>query len=91
MSTNSPQPKRHHWWPQVQSRFWVDSGGLVHATRADGTSFRSSPTNLGVESDLYTRFAEDGSKDTSVEDWFAQAIDGPAKNLIEHLLDSSNF
>lgn len=84
------QPKRHHWWPQAQSRFWVDANGNVTVTKQDGTAFLAKPINIGVESELYTRFDEDGNKDASLEDWFANAIDAPARALIEHLLDPSN-
>ena len=84
------QPKRHHWWPQAQSRFWVDSSDTVCVTHRDGKTFRANPTNIGVESELYTRFGEDGSKDTSIEDWFSQVIDDPARTMIEHFLDQSN-
>lgn len=80
-----PQPKRHHWWPQVQSRYWTAADGLVHVTRQDGRVFRANPNNIGVESELYTRFAEDETKDTSIEDWFSTQIDGPAKTMIEYL------
>ena len=59
-------------------------------TRADGSSFRANPTNIGVESELYTRFGENDTKDTSVEEWFASEIDGPAKTMIEHLLDAQH-
>lgn len=85
-----PQPKRHHWWPQVQSRYWTDAEGLVHVARQDGTWFRANPNNIGVESELYTRFAEDKAKDTSIEDWFSTEIDGPARTMIEYLNDPSN-
>jgi len=84
------QPKRHHWWPMTQSRYWTDADGLVRVTRADGTAFRTNPLNIGVESELYTRFLEDDRKDTAIETWFAEAIDGPATRMIDHLLDSSN-
>lgn len=74
----------------AQSRFWTDGHGLVTVTRANGTTFRANPLNIGVESELYTRFLEDDSKDTSIEEWFAEAIDGPATSVIDHLLDPSN-
>lgn len=74
----------------TQSRYWTDTDGFVNATRADGTVFRANPLNIGVESELYTRFGADGSKDTTVEDWFAEAIDRPASKMIDHLLDPSN-
>jgi hypothetical protein len=82
--------KRHHWWPMVQSRFWTNDEGNVTATRADGSSFLLRPINLGVESELYTRFLEDDSKDTSVEDWFAEVIDAPIRKVIDHILDPKN-
>lgn len=85
------KPKRHHWWPQVQSRHWTQVDGYVHLTRKDGTFFRTNPMNVAVESELYTRFGTDDSKDTSIEEWFASEIDGPAATMINHLLDPANI
>lgn len=82
-------PKRHHWWPLVQSRHWTDANQQVGVTRPDGKSFRTSPLNIGVESELYTRFGDDDAKDTSIEEWFASAIDGPANMAISFLADPS--
>ncbi len=82
--------KRHHWWPVVQSRHWTNKNGQVAVTRANGTTFRANPLNLGVESELYTRFGPDDSKDLAIEEWFATAIDGLASTMIEHLLDPAN-
>jgi hypothetical protein len=75
----------------VQSRHWTDPNGLVFVTRSDGRSFKANPTNIGVESELYTRFGDADSKDTSIEEWFADAIDGPASTMINYLLDPSNI
>jgi len=74
----------------TQSRYWTDTDGFVNVARADGTAFRANPLNIGVESELYTRFGEDGDKDTAIEEWFAKVIDGPASKMIDHLLDPSN-
>jgi hypothetical protein len=74
----------------AQSRYWTDSQGSVFVTRANGTTFRTSPLNIGVESELYTRFSDEGKKDTTVEEWFADTIDGPATKIIYHLQDPSN-
>lgn len=74
----------------VQSRYWTNSTGYVTVTRADGSSFPSNPLNIGVESELYTRFLEDDSKDIGIEQWFAEAIDQPVTRMIEHMLDPSN-
>lgn len=84
------KPKRHHWWPMAQSRYWTDTQGFVTVTRADGSTFRANPLNIGVESELYTRFLDDDTKDTGIEEWFAETIDRPATRMIEHLLDPSN-
>lgn len=85
------KPKRHHWWPMAQSRYWMASDGLITVTRADGSTFRTSPLNIGLESELYTRFEEDGTKNTEIEEWFGQAIDSPATAMFKHLLDPSNL
>jgi hypothetical protein len=82
--------KRHHWWPMAQSVYWTNSDGFVSVTRSDGAVFPANPLNIGVESELYTRFSEERGKGTGIEEWFAQAIDGPAKQMIEHLLDPRN-
>lgn len=84
------KPKRHHWWPMVQSQHWTNSEGVMYATRADGTYFRPSPLNIGLESELYTRFGENDTKDTSIESWFSEAIDSPATVMIKYLLDGAN-
>lgn len=83
------KPKRHHWWPQAQSRYWTSSDGLVNVVRSDGSFFRTSPINIGVESELYTRFTEDNTKDTEIEDWFATTVDNSAGLFIDHFSDRS--
>jgi hypothetical protein len=59
--------------------------------RSDGTVFRPNTDNIGVESELYTRFAGDGSKNTEIEEWFGRTIDDPATTMIEHLRDPQNI
>lgn len=87
VSRTMTKAKRHHWWPIAQAVYWTNADGFVFVTRSNGTVFPANPVNVGVESELYTRFSEEGEKDTGVEEWFAQTIDGPAKEMIEHLLD----
>lgn len=91
MNEKRNQPKRHHWWPQVQSQFWTNVEGHVHVTRRDGTFFKTNPINIGVESELYTRFLENGEKDTSIEEWFAEEIDGPTRSIIDYICNQSNI
>src|SRR2546430_1892736 len=91
VKSNQPgQPKQHHWWPVVRSRHWVDSNAHVSVTRSDGTVFKINPLKIGRESELYTRFGDDDSKDTGIEQWFSEAIDGPAAEMINYLLDPAN-
>jgi hypothetical protein len=74
----------------TQSRLWTAADGLVSVTRSDGSTFRANPLNIGVESELYTRFGAQDGKDAAIEEWFAEAIDGPANAMISHLLDPGN-
>lgn len=71
------KPKRHHWWPQLQSGYWTDEAGCITVTKADGSSFRASPEKLGVETNLYTRFDLNGQKDLTIEHWFSTRIEAP--------------
>lgn len=80
------EPKRHHWWPECQSKYWADASGLLYATRGDGTNFRSTPENIGVEGQLYTRFGPDGSKDVQIEKWFGEEIEHPFASVFEDFI-----
>jgi hypothetical protein len=84
------RPKRHHWWPLAQSRRWTLDDDKVYVTRKGGSIFRTSPLNIGVESELYTRFLEDGSSDTAVEEWFSHEIDAPIRRTLDFLEDPKN-
>ncbi len=78
-------PKRHHWWPQLQSSLWTAADGLIHVTGKDGTTFRTSPQNIGLEGELYTRFAFTGGKDVTIERWFANEIETPFARALTNL------
>lgn len=84
------RPKRHHWWPEAQSKHWTQSDGLVCVTTNKGHVFRTTPGNIGVESNLYTRFRDDDVKDDSIESWFAEAVDDSVASILDHILDQSN-
>lgn len=85
-------PKRHHWWPQLQSGEWVGADGNIYVTRPDGTFFKSTPLNIGVQGELYTRFqGEDGDRDRAIEKWFDKEVDGPFVKALEALTDASRI
>ncbi|WP_417614975.1 DUF4238 domain-containing protein [Parasphingorhabdus sp.] len=80
------QPKRHHWWPQLQSGYWTDENGLIHVTKKDGSTFTAPPSKVGVEGELYTRFEISGRKDLTIEKWFAAEIENPFVKALDRLL-----
>lgn len=79
-------PKRHHWWPELQSKHWTDSSGLIFGTKADGSSFQAQPKNIGVEGQLYTRYAATGDSDLTIEKWFASEIESPFRESLDYLV-----
>ena len=84
--SKAPQPKRHHWWPQLQSGYWTGDNGLINVVKSDGSSFAASPTRIGVEGDLYTRFEVTGGKDVTIEKWFSSEIETPFVRALERLI-----
>lgn len=81
------EPKRHHWWPELQSRHWAGQDGSIHVVRHDGSFFRAKPENIGVEGQLYTRYLLTGEKDLSIEKWFSSEIESPFRAILDHLGD----
>ena len=85
------EPKRHHWWPQLQSRHWTNSAGCICATRADGTSFAANPSKIGVESELYVRFGTNGEKDFEIEKWFSRDIETPFAQALDDFTSTQSL
>src|ERR1700742_1193391 len=78
-------PKRHHWWPILQSKHWTGADGLIYATKEDGSSYKANPKNIGLEGDLYTRYEISGEKDLTIERWFSQEIEGPFRETLDFI------
>lgn len=85
-SQKGNQPKRHHWWPQLQSGYWTGDNGLIHVVKPDGSSFGARPVNVGVEGELYTRYEITGEKDLTIERWFSSEIETPFARALERLV-----
>ncbi|MBW4972853.1 DUF4238 domain-containing protein [Roseovarius mucosus] len=81
------RPKRHHWWPQLNSGFWCNADGNINVLNRDGTSFPGRPGGLGVVGHLYSKAFEDGEKDPAIETWFANEVDGPFAGVIDKFSD----
>lgn len=63
-------------------------GGMIHVVKADGTTFPSTEKNVGVETQLYTRYDLMGAKDLTIEKWFSTEIESPfveALNVLAEL------
>jgi hypothetical protein len=84
--SKAPQPKRHHWWPQLQSGYWTGDNGLINVVKSDGSSFAASPINVGVQGELYTRFEVTGDKDVTIEQWFSTEIETPFVRALTRLI-----
>jgi len=78
-------PKRHHWWPQLQSGHWTGADGFINVTKADGTVFKAPPSKIGVEGELYTRYQAPDEKDLEIERWFSSEIEGPFVRVLHRL------
>lgn len=90
MSDGRPQPKRHHWWPQLQSGRWCDHDGKIHVVANRGGVFRTTPINIGVEGHLYTRHSPSGP-DQEIERWFSESIEGPFDRAFDQIFDFSRI
>lgn len=80
------EPKRHHWWPEVQSGQWGGADGMLHVVRADGTTFRAPPSKVGVEGELYTRIDPTGAKDRDIERWLSREVEHPFASAFTRIL-----
>jgi hypothetical protein len=69
----------------------VGRDGVLFAVRADGSYFATRPNNIGVESELYTRFGEVGSKDRSLERWFSKVVEDPFADILDELISLSGI
>ena len=81
------KPKRHHYIPQMLSRRFADSGGILHVfdNRFPQKGIQKrTPKNLFVERDFYTQVDAKGTKDVSVETEFLARLESEASLVIEN-------
>lgn len=85
-------PKRHHWWPQLQSGLWCGPDETVAVVdNVNGRVFRTSPYNIGVEGQLYSFTNEFGETDASLETWLAKEVDDPFDKAFPRIFDLSKI
>lgn len=89
MAASKNSPKRHHFIPQMILRHFADNDGQLWFWRRDfleGQVKKASTRNLFVEGDLYTIVHADGTKDVSLEEFFA-GLEGTGAQFINDLAD----
>lgn len=81
------QPKRHHHVARNFQLRFADERGLLHAYNKgipDKGVFATNPANLFVQKDLYTVRNKDGTRNTSLENWYSQ-LEGAVAPLLDHI------
>lgn len=79
------EAKRHHWWPTCHSSLWVDTDGCIGSIGRDGVIRRTKPINTAVIGHYNTVRRPDGTKDTSLEQFFATEVEGPVAPVLKRL------
>ncbi|WP_352639872.1 DUF4238 domain-containing protein [Mesorhizobium sp. M0220] len=78
-------PKRHHWWPTCHSELWVDGEGCITMTNAAGEIRRTQPVNTAVIGHYNSIWRADGTRDSTLETFFANEVEGPAGPVLGRL------
>ena len=82
-------PIRHHYIPQFILRNFTDEQDYLHCYRKSNRKvFRTKPTNIFVENNLYTQLDEKGQENFSAELEIAKSIEGPAKSVLNKIMHS---
>lgn len=81
----SGSPKRHHWWPQCHSSLWVDGEGCVTTITSAGEVRRTQPINTAVRGHYNSVRLPDGSRDATLETFFADTVEGPVAPVLARL------
>ncbi len=81
-------PKRHHIVSQMQLNRFTDEAGKLHSfNKKAGRLLYGSPKNAFFERHLYSIENEDGTKDTRLEQAFAE-LEGSANLIIEKIISA---
>lgn len=81
-------PKRHHIVSQMQLNRFTDEAGKLHSfNKKAGRLLYGPPKNVFVERHLYSIENEDGTKDTRLEQAFAE-LEGSANLIIEKIISA---
>ena len=82
--------KRHHWWPMCHSSLWTDEEGCITVYDKLNGVRRLRPNNTAVIGHYNTVRQLDGSTDTSLEEYFANDVEGRAGPVLRRLATEKN-
>lgn len=88
---STPQPKRHHFVPEMLQKRFVDEDGWLYAysrKRADGCVYPVRPEKLFVEKHLYSEVKADGSREPEMERTLNK-LETLADPVIEHIVQAA--
>jgi hypothetical protein len=88
----NPQPKSHHFVPQLLLRQFTDNEGRLHCydqKRPQRGIFSDDPDNVFFEGHLHSRKNEDGTHDPSLETNFFCAIESAAAPVITDIISAA--
>lgn len=82
--------EKHHWWPEVLARYWLDDNGLVSRIDDSGQVISTKPNKLGKISDGHNIiFEEETPWQSTIEHYFDNA-DSNMPRIIEWLKSFEN-
>lgn len=89
MGQGQKQPRKHHYIPQMILRNFCDEGGTLFARRrGDANTFTPSLKDVFAMRDLNTVELADGSLNTDLEAWYANALEGEGATFMAALLEA---
>jgi hypothetical protein len=83
--TQLERSKRHHFLPQLLLRAFSNDDMLATFDRDSGRTFIQPITTAAAENDYNTLLLADGSRSDMAERAIAEAVEGPAAQLVEGL------
>jgi len=89
--TTAKEPKRHHFLPKMLLRNFTDrKGSLYFFSKHFGEKCvrKTTPDNFGLEKNLYTEYDEQGNKDNSAEELFAD-LEGKTADIFKKIINAA--
>ena len=85
------EPKRHHYIPRMLLRNFTNEKGLLYffdKRFPDKNVLESAPSNLFLETHLYTQYNKSGGKDVWVEKFFAE-IERDGNAVVKKIINAA--